>query len=110
MILKTHGRYRYSPITDRPHYEWPGGKRLAVYVAINVEHFHFGEGLGYTPVVGQPFRLAQLRRALQNIWTHDDSAHVWFTRPGEIADHVVSLPRGVVPGSDTEALVSPTNP
>ena len=26
MILKTHGRYHYSPISDRPHYEWPGGK------------------------------------------------------------------------------------
>ena len=49
MNLKTHGRYRYSPITERAHYEWPGGKRLAFYVAINVEHFHFGEGLGHTP-------------------------------------------------------------
>ncbi len=301
MRLKTHDRYRYSPISDRAHYEWPGGKRLAFYVAVNVEHFHFGEGLGHTPsyatpqpdvrnfawrdyglrvgiwrlfdlfdelqipacllvnsavydyapqilerarargdetvahgrtnserqgdfheaaeraliaeatatitrhegypprgwlgpwisetrvtpdllkeagysyvldwplddqpvwlatragpllampypveindapamltrhhtaadfaglivdqfdemlrqsarqplvcaislhtpVVGQPFRLAQLRRALQHIRTHVDSAHVWFTRPGEIADHVVSLPRGVVPGWET---------
>lgn len=49
MILKTHGRYHYSPIFDRPYYEWPGGKRLAFYIAINVEHFHFGEGLGHTP-------------------------------------------------------------
>ncbi len=55
----------------------------------------------HTPVVGQPFRLAQLRRALQHIRMHVDSAHVWFTRPGEIADHVVSLPRGVVPGWET---------
>ena len=31
----------------------------------------------------------------QHIRTHVDGGHVWFTRPGEIADHVVSLPRGV---------------
>ncbi len=54
MILKTHGRYRYSPISGRPHYEWPGGKRLAFYVAVNVEHFHFGEGLGHTPSYTTP--------------------------------------------------------
>ena len=47
----------------------------------------------HTPVVGQPFRLVQLRRALQHIRTHVDSGHVWFTRPCEIADHVVSLAR-----------------
>ena len=35
MILNTHGRYHYSPISDRPYYEWPGGKGLAVYVAVN---------------------------------------------------------------------------
>ena len=35
MILKTYGRHRYSPIPDRPHCEWPGGKRLAVYVVVN---------------------------------------------------------------------------
>ena len=42
----THGRYDYSAIRDRPVYEWPGGKRLAVYIALNLEHFAFGEGLG----------------------------------------------------------------
>jgi len=25
---------------------WPGGRRLAVYVAVNLEHFAFGRGLG----------------------------------------------------------------
>lgn len=54
MILKTHGRYDYSPISDRPHYEWPDGKRLAFYIALNVEHFHFGEGLGHTPSYTTP--------------------------------------------------------
>jgi allantoinase len=44
--LKTHGRYEYSAITKRANYDWPGGKRLAVYIGFNLEHFHFGEGLG----------------------------------------------------------------
>jgi peptidoglycan/xylan/chitin deacetylase (PgdA/CDA1 family) len=44
--LKSHGRYGYSAITQRPDYDWPGGKRLAVYVGFNVEHFEFGAGLG----------------------------------------------------------------
>ncbi len=45
-MLKTHGRYNYSPITQRPIYQWPDGKHLAVYLALNVEHFAFGEGEG----------------------------------------------------------------
>ena len=44
--LRTHGRYEYSPITRRPDYSWPGGRRLAVYIGFNVEHFEFGQGLG----------------------------------------------------------------
>jgi peptidoglycan/xylan/chitin deacetylase (PgdA/CDA1 family) len=46
--LKTHGRYGYSAITRRPDYHWPGGKRLAVYLGFNLEHFDFGSGLGAT--------------------------------------------------------------
>ena len=45
-MLKTHGRYGYSAISKRPDYSWPGGKRLAVHLSLNVEHFAFGEGLG----------------------------------------------------------------
>lgn len=41
-----HGRYPYSALPDRPVYDWPGAKRLAVYVALNLETFAFGEGLG----------------------------------------------------------------
>ena len=44
--IPTHGRYPYSPISTRPVYDWPDGKRLAVYVALNLEWFAFGEGLG----------------------------------------------------------------
>ena len=45
-MLRTHDRYAYSAIVDRPQYEWPNGARLAVYVAVNLEQFPFGEGLG----------------------------------------------------------------
>ena len=43
-MLPTHGRYEYSNITKRPDYAWPGGRRLAVYVALNIEAFGFGVG------------------------------------------------------------------
>src|SRR5438094_526343 len=44
--LQTHGRYEYSNITARPDYSWPDGRRLAVYVALNIEAFRFGKGKG----------------------------------------------------------------
>lgn len=46
--LASHGRYRYLGIHDpsRPRYAWPGGKQLAVYLGLNLEHFEFGRGLG----------------------------------------------------------------
>lgn len=54
MTLPTHDRYRYSAIIQRPDYDWPRGKRLAVYIGFNVEHFAFGEGLGATLAPGGP--------------------------------------------------------
>jgi allantoinase len=54
MELPTHGRYDYSAIRDRAVYDWPGSKRLAVYLAINLEHFAFGEGLGAELAPGGP--------------------------------------------------------
>jgi peptidoglycan/xylan/chitin deacetylase (PgdA/CDA1 family) len=44
--VATHGRFGYSAIHRRAHWQWPGGARLAVYVGFNIEHFAFGEGLG----------------------------------------------------------------
>jgi peptidoglycan/xylan/chitin deacetylase (PgdA/CDA1 family) len=43
--LRQHGRYPYQPITERADFHWPGGRRLAVFVALNLEHYAFGEGL-----------------------------------------------------------------
>ncbi len=45
-ILKHHGRYPYAGIGHRPDYAWPDGRRLAVYLGFNIEHFDFGDGLG----------------------------------------------------------------
>ncbi|MBD2234294.1 polysaccharide deacetylase family protein [Phormidium tenue] len=52
--LPHHGRYPYSAITQRADYHWPGGRRLAVYIALNLEHFAFGEGLGAELAPGGP--------------------------------------------------------
>jgi peptidoglycan/xylan/chitin deacetylase (PgdA/CDA1 family) len=50
MNLPTHGRFDYSPLPARPDYSWPGGKRLAMYVALNIETFGFGIDAG--PMLG----------------------------------------------------------
>jgi allantoinase len=52
--MKGHGRYDYSPIRGRARYQWPNGAGLAVYVAVNLEHFSFGEGLGAELAPGGP--------------------------------------------------------
>ena len=44
--INHHGRYDYTPITQRKNFDWPNGKRLAIYLGINHEIFSFGEGLG----------------------------------------------------------------
>jgi len=44
--LPDHGRFPYRPITRRPHWRWPTGAGLAVYLGFNLEHFAFGAGLG----------------------------------------------------------------
>ncbi|KQT19894.1 polysaccharide deacetylase [Methylobacterium sp. Leaf399] len=49
-----HGRYGYSALPQRPVYDWPEGRRLAVYVALNLETFDFGSGLGAELAPGGP--------------------------------------------------------
>lgn len=53
-MLRSHGRYAYSPITERPDYCWPNGARLALYVALGVEEYVFGEGLAEDIAPGAP--------------------------------------------------------
>ena len=49
-------RYDYSPIIRRPKIEWPNHGRIALWVAPNIEYFHFdmpirGSGSNHTPDV-----------------------------------------------------------
>lgn len=52
--LRSHGRYAYSPITARVSARWPGGQGLAVYIALNLEQYAWGEGLVEDLVPGIP--------------------------------------------------------
>lgn len=46
-MSRTHfDRYPYRSIVDRPVYDWPQGRRLAIYLGVNYEVFDFGGGLG----------------------------------------------------------------
>jgi peptidoglycan/xylan/chitin deacetylase (PgdA/CDA1 family) len=56
-MLPSHNRFEYSPITERPDFTWPGSRRLAVYIALCMEHFPYGEGglgIPYSPGVPHP--------------------------------------------------------
>lgn len=46
MDIKHHDRYAFSALPERPVYDWPGGKRLAVSLCHNIEWFSFMTGLG----------------------------------------------------------------
>jgi allantoinase len=43
--LRQHNRYPYWPITQAPPFRWPQGNGLAVYIALNLEAYAFGEGM-----------------------------------------------------------------
>ena len=42
-------------------------------------------------IVGQPYRLRHLRRALQNIAKLRDEERVWVCKPGQIIDQVNAM-------------------
>jgi len=48
MLVPHHNRYPFSAINRRPDFSWPEGKRLAVYIGLNIEHFAFGSGLSHS--------------------------------------------------------------
>ncbi|MGZ5194277.1 MAG: polysaccharide deacetylase family protein [Ramlibacter sp.] len=52
--IKTHDRFDYLAINHRADFCWPEGKRLAVYIGLNLEHFSFGDGLGASLAPPQP--------------------------------------------------------
>jgi hypothetical protein len=56
-MLPSHNRFEYSPITERPDFTWPDGRRLAVYIAVAIEHFPYNTGalgLSYSPGLLHP--------------------------------------------------------
>jgi allantoinase len=53
-MLKSHDRYDYVPIGERARGRWPNGRGLAVYVALNLEQYAWGEGLVEDLVPGIP--------------------------------------------------------
>ena len=46
MRLPTHQRYDFSSIVERTTYAWPDDRKLAFYVATNIEMYAFREGMG----------------------------------------------------------------
>jgi peptidoglycan/xylan/chitin deacetylase (PgdA/CDA1 family) len=86
--LPTHSRYSYSPIVTRPDYSWPGGKRLAFYIALNIEHFAFGTGLGM-----DPFHNGQ--QSTRNYAWRDYGSRIGHWRLFEILDEL-KLPASVL--------------
>ena len=57
-------------------------------------------------IVGQPYRLRALRRALQHLVNHPQRDSIWFTRPGDIYDHCLALPSSALP---TPPIPGPSN-
>lgn len=53
-MLKSHGRYPYTPITQKAAATWPNGAHLAVYFALGVEEYVFGEGMTENIIAGTP--------------------------------------------------------
>jgi hypothetical protein len=47
-------------------------------------------------LVGQPHRMRHLRRALEHITAR--RGDIWITTAGAIYDHVLTLPKGIIPG------------
>ncbi len=58
-------------------------------------------------IVGQPYRLRHLKRALQHIARHRDA--IWLTTPGAIARHCAALPAAPFPRTvfDNNSCPSP---
>lgn len=92
VVLARHGRYGYSPITGRVDYDWPGGARLAVYLAINVEVFAFGQGLGAELAPGGP------QPDVLNYAWRDHGNRVGIFRIAELLDEL-GLPASILANS-----------
>ena len=52
--LRHHDRYPIRRSPSAKDYPRPDGKRLAVYIGLNIEHFAFGAGDGHLLTVANP--------------------------------------------------------
>jgi len=50
-------------------------------------------------ILGHPYQVNLLRKALQHCIGHAKAERVWWTRPGECADFCYGLAPGIIPGS-----------
>ena len=92
-MLPTNPRYSYRAIGDRSHYRWPNGCGLAVYLALNLEVFAFGEGLGAELAPGGP------QPDVLNYAWRDYGNRVGVWRMLELLD-ALQLPASVLINSD----------
>lgn len=92
--------FAYSPITDRPPLSWPGGARVAVHVALNIEHFV--PGVPSTSI--WPGTEGLVPDALNHGW-RDYGARVGIWRTAAILDR-----HGVRASALLNALVAEHNP
>lgn len=118
-MLASHDRYLYAPLPERPRLFWPGGKGLAFYIALNIEHYAFGEGLteDLVPGMSQPdvlnsswrdygvrigaWRLLELFRSLQMPAT--------ILLNSAVCDHSPSLVAAICEGGHEIAAHGRTN-
>jgi peptidoglycan/xylan/chitin deacetylase (PgdA/CDA1 family) len=52
--LRRQDRYAYSALQRRAPFRWPNGARMAVYFALGIEDYSFGEGMTENLVPGVP--------------------------------------------------------
>ena len=75
-------RVGYSPILSRPRIEWPGGKRMALWVAPNIEYYEY---LPPPNTIRNPFPRAPHPDVMQYSW-RDYGNRVGVWRLAELLD------------------------
>ena len=81
MVMTIAERTVYSAITERPGFSWPGGAGLAVWLAVNTEHYEFiAPSPQAWPRVPQP--------DVQGYASREFGNRVGFWRVAELLDQV----------------------
>lgn len=74
-----HGRFAYSPITERPKLRLPKRAKIGVWITPNIEHFHWG-----SPAIAMTQMTASLKPDVLNYAWRDYGARVGIWRVMEI--------------------------